>query len=83
MRAIGDGVVEWRLNQMICSHCQGTVIREDDPYDGPRMVCLQCGRTPRITPLGDWLAKVERPTEEFWPSRKNQHRIPPPTRKYQ
>lgn len=55
---------------MTCSHCNGTVIRESDPYDGPRMVCLRCGRSPRIHPLGEWLLEAERrrdvrPTDQY------------------
>lgn len=64
---------------MVCSHCQGKVVRDIDPFDGPRMVCMMCGRSPRITPLAEWYAKQERPTEQYYKTNAKT----PPTRKWE
>ncbi len=52
---------------MRCARCNGMVIYETDPYDGESYVCINCGNRPRITPLAEWYAKQERPTDQLWP----------------
>ncbi len=57
-----------------CPKCiGGNLIWEDG------VVCLQCGWRPHVIPLGEWYARQERPTEQYWPA----HGKTPPTRRYE
>lgn len=65
-----------------CPRCNGQLIRDDDPFDGPRLLCLQCGRSPRIKPLGEYYLRAElEATEKFYPQKAGSP--VPPTRVYE
>lgn len=67
------------MKDSTCSRCGGQYVRDLDEANNYEYICLQCGHSPRIINLGVWLARQERPTEQFYKA----HGKTPPTRIYE